>query len=222
MDGSPSYHTLQQPSSNGSSSTEMEAARLTAHSKEWGNQLLTLYIEHSPEILALSNCDCPHWRLRSLWSNLAAIRELSEMPWAHSSLLKILAKSHTGQKRKQALTSFTEWCCTREPSFSTPLFAVPIQLDLLTRSQGAQQKETGPYVRGSDSFTNEVFACIVGVRKGSINLTGKEYKQHPSTARRRQTKQCSHLTKTRYCNRILLRCKKGNKLELWRVFNPST
>lgn len=188
-DGSPSYHSrLQQPSSNGRGSTEMEAARLTAQSKEWSNQLFTLYIEHSPEIPALSNRDCPHRRLRPLRSSLAALGELSEMPWAHSSLLKILAKSHPGQKRKQVLTSFSEWCCTREPSFSTPLFAAPIQLDWLTRSQGAQQKETGPYVRGSDSFTNEVFACIVGVRKGSINLTGEEYRQHPSTARWRQRK----------------------------------
>lgn len=80
-DGSPSYHSrLQQPSSNGRGSTEMEAARLTAQSKEWSNQLFTLYIEHSPEIPALSNRDCPHRRLRPLRSSLAALGELSEMP----------------------------------------------------------------------------------------------------------------------------------------------
>lgn len=145
------------------------------------------------------------------------------MPWAHSSLLKILAKSHPGQKRKQVLTSFSEWCCTSEPSFSTPPFAVPIQLDMLTRSQGAQQKETGPYVRGSDSFTNEVFACIVGVRKGSINLTGKEYKQHPSTARltRRRARQKIVLPlakKLGYCHQVLPSCKKTHQIRALEFF----
>lgn len=41
-----------------------------------------------------------------------------------------------------------------------PQSAVPIQLDLLTRSQGAQQKEIGLHVRGYDSFTNEVLHVL--------------------------------------------------------------
>lgn len=98
----------------------METVSLMVHS-EGENQLFALDIEHSAETFALSNSDCPHRRLLPLLSSLAAVRELSEVSWAHGSLLKILAKTHPSQKRKQVLTSFSECCCTREPSPSTPV-----------------------------------------------------------------------------------------------------
>lgn len=59
---------------------------------------------------------------------------------------------------------------------------LPIQLDLLTRSQGAQQKENGLYVRGYDSQMKCCMYC--GNLEGQHQFHGEEeYMQHPSTAK---------------------------------------
>lgn len=155
----------------------MEAVSLKAHSEEWEHQLFALDIEHSPETFALSNCNYPH---RLLLSSLAAVWEFSGMPWALRSLLKILAKSHRGHKRKQILTSFSEWCCTREPSPSTPV--CPFNLMCWQGAKEYNKKNWALCERLWLTYKWSV-ACIAGIWKGSISFTGEEYMQHPSTAK---------------------------------------
>lgn len=115
-----------------------------------------LDIEHPPETFALSNSDCPHTRLRPLLSSLAAVREFPEMPQAQSSLLKNPGEESPWSEKEAGFNLFFLNGAPEENLPPPPLSAVPIQLDLLTRSQGGQQKETGLYVRAYDSFTSEV------------------------------------------------------------------
>lgn len=101
------------------------------------------------------------------------------MPQAHSSPLKNPGQESPWSEKEAGFNLLFLNGAPEENLPPPPVSAVPIQLDLLTRSQRAQQKETGLYVRGYDSFTNEV-SRIVGVRKGSINFTGEKHMHHPA------------------------------------------